>query len=92
MGMLSVSSLRLSAPAPTDDERGLEVVLVVSPDPGRRADLGDVVDTGGWVSTTVGSMQEALWELTPVLPQLVVIDVPDPARLRLGARARRPDP
>ena len=78
MGMLSVSSLRLSAPALVDDERGLEVVLVVSPDAGRRADLGDVVDTGGWVSTTVGSMQEAVWELTPVLPQLVVIDVPDP--------------
>ena len=78
MGMLSVSSLRLSAPALVDDQRGLEAVLVVSPDPGRRAELGDVVDTGGWVSTTVGSMQEAVWELTPVLPQLVVIDVPDP--------------
>ena len=56
----------------------LEAVLVVSPDRARRIELGDVVDAGGWVATTVSSGQEALWELAPALPHLVVVDVPDP--------------
>ncbi len=76
--MLSVSSLRLTAPTGVGHQRGLEAVLVVSPDRARREELEDVIDAGGWVPTTAGSVQEALWELSPVLPHLVVIDVPDP--------------
>ena len=79
MAMLSVSSLRLTAPADAALSHGLETVLVVSPDPARREQLADVIDAGGWVPTTAASVQEALWELSPVLPHLVVIDVPDPA-------------
>jgi len=78
MAMLSVSSLRLAAPADGGDQHRLEAVLVVSPDHARRMELGDVIDAGGWVATTAGSGQEALWELAPVLPHLVVIDIPDP--------------
>ena len=52
-------------------------VLVVSPERGRRLELGDVVAAGGWQRATVAAAQEAGWELSPVLPHLVVIDVPD---------------
>ena len=65
-------------PEADDDARYLDHVLVVAPDKDRRAELVDLVDRGGWLATAVGSAQEAGWELEPVLPHLIVIDVPDP--------------
>ena len=70
--------LRVAPPARDGDRSYLDTVLVVSPDPGRRAELEDLVDRGGWLAIAAGSAQEAAWELSPVLPHLVVIDVPTP--------------
>jgi cellulose synthase/poly-beta-1,6-N-acetylglucosamine synthase-like glycosyltransferase/DNA-binding response OmpR family regulator len=78
MGDPASSNLPAVTPAPDDDARYLDHVLVVSPDRERGAELVDLVDRGGWLATAVGSAQEAAWELSPVLPHLVVIDVPDP--------------
>lgn len=95
MGMLSVSSLRLTAPTPDAELSRIDAVLVVSPDHARRTELADVIDSGGWHATTVGSAREAIWELAPVLPHLVLIDVPDPSEsdwaLDLIDRIRRFD-
>jgi cellulose synthase/poly-beta-1,6-N-acetylglucosamine synthase-like glycosyltransferase/GGDEF domain-containing protein len=79
MGMLSVSSLRLTAPTDEGAEQRHETVLVVSPDRLRRVTLADVIDAGGWLPATAATEQEAMWELTPALPHLVVIDIPEPA-------------
>jgi cellulose synthase/poly-beta-1,6-N-acetylglucosamine synthase-like glycosyltransferase/GGDEF domain-containing protein len=77
----SVSSLRF-APDPGVEPRPREVILVVSPDRDRRRELSRTVADGGWLAATAGSIQEARWELTPVLPHLVVIDVPDDGNAR----------
>jgi diguanylate cyclase (GGDEF)-like protein len=77
MGAQSAGVLHLAAPVP-DDGRGLDTVLVVSPDRVRRSEISDLIDRGGWRAVTAGSAQEADWELSPVLPHLVVIDVPAP--------------
>ena len=83
------------APIREGGQQRLEAVLVVSPDHARRAELADVVDAGSWHATTVASAQEVLWELSPVLPHLVLIDVPDPTEadwaLDLIDRIRRSD-
>ena len=76
MSATSVSNLRFAVD-PGVEPRLREVILVVSPDRERRRELADTVAAGGWVPATAGSVQEARWELAPVLPHLVVIDVPD---------------
>lgn len=63
---------------PDENRRYLDTVLVVSPDPIRRSELAEVVDDGGWVAIAAGSAQEAAWELSPVLPHLIVVDIPSP--------------
>ena len=92
---VSVSSGRHMAPIRGGGPLRLEAILVVSSDHLRRAELADVVDAGGWHATTVASAQEALWELSPVLPHLVLIDVPDASEadwaLDLVDRVRRRD-
>lgn len=51
-------------------------MLVVSPDRARLTELTDIVDRGGWLARSAVSGQGAGLELSPVLPHLVVIDVP----------------
>lgn len=72
--MLAVSSLRFSVPEPGGDAVR-DTVLVVSPSVRRRVELIEVVERGGWHPTAVGSPQEALWELAPAPPHLVVVDL-----------------
>jgi cellulose synthase/poly-beta-1,6-N-acetylglucosamine synthase-like glycosyltransferase/DNA-binding response OmpR family regulator len=74
MGDRAIPNLPAVVP---DDDRYLDHVLVVSPDPTRRDELIGLVERGGWAAKGVGSAQEAGWELSPVLPHLVVVDVPD---------------
>ena len=78
MRELTASKLAVELPARGVDRQYLDHVLIVSPDRVRRTELSDLVDRGGWFATAVGSAQEAIWDLSPVLPHLIVIDVPEP--------------
>lgn len=78
VGAHALGALNLAVPAPDEGRRYLDTVLVVSPDRSRRAELSDLIDRGGWLAIEAGSAQEAGWELSPVLPHLVVIDTPAP--------------
>jgi cellulose synthase/poly-beta-1,6-N-acetylglucosamine synthase-like glycosyltransferase/DNA-binding NarL/FixJ family response regulator len=64
-------------PGPVAD-RSPATVLLVTRDPGRRAQLTDIVARSGSLPMAVDSAQEAIRELSSVLPHLVVIDVPSP--------------
>jgi cellulose synthase/poly-beta-1,6-N-acetylglucosamine synthase-like glycosyltransferase/GGDEF domain-containing protein len=77
MGSLSVSSLRLTPPSTDEDAREHATVLVVSHDRARRAQLVDSVASQGWAVSSAASTQEAGWQLSPVLPNLVVVDAHD---------------
>ena len=74
--MLSASNPPAAIPSVYPDRLYEDSVLVVSPDRARREELAGLASEAGWVATSVGSTQEAGWELWPVLPHLVVIDVP----------------
>ncbi len=58
---------------------GRDLVLVVAPAGPRRAMLCALVERLGWEPRPAGSAQEAVWELSPAPPHLVLIDVVDPA-------------
>jgi len=83
---------REAAPWLGGDPGYLHSVLVVSPDPRRRAELEALVDRAGSQAVTVRSLQGAIRVVSLAVPHLVVIDVPAPEEsgwaLRLVGRIR----
>ncbi len=78
MSASSATFVPAPSTAPTEGPGHGDAVLVVSPDSARRAELAALGDRNGWLVTTAGSKQEAVWELSPALPHLVVIHLPEP--------------
>ena len=70
------SNLPVMASGTVADWSTATTVLLVTREPGRRAELTDIVARGGSLPMAVNSAQEAIRELSLVLPHLVVIDVP----------------
>ncbi len=76
---------RESSPGPV---RG-ETVLVVAPDGAARTRLAGLAAAAELTVRTACDVRETRWELSPVPPHLVVIDVPDPEQPQEGLEVLR---